>query len=224
MDQEKLAALVKLIMADPRIMELIGSGKGKTDDCCDLTLIETKDMLENLPFEWRAHVYCQERDAGGFLSYEEAVKTEWKQIRIYQPSLNFIAKLALGIADEPILKMIQEKLIEGAENIQLVRLCNLSKIKAESYKRLFQGHLEKIKSFGIKIDDGGFSSAKVEGAACTDKADSMIWQYKALTERDLLDVEKGTVLTVGKKCIITSLAVDMARRKSIQICREGEVI
>ena len=54
-------------------------------------------------------------------------------------------------------------------------------------------------------------------------ADSITWQYKALTERDLLDIEKGSAVTVGRKCIVTSLAVDMARRKSIQICREGEV-
>jgi len=225
MDQEKFAALIKLIMADPRIMELIRSGAGETGDCCDLTLIETGDMLEHLPLEWRGHVYCQERDGSeGLLSYEKAVKPEWKQIRIYQPSLNFIAKLAQGIADEPILKIVQEKLVDGAENIQLVRLSSLSRIKADSYKKLFLGYTEKIRSFGIRMDDEGFSSAKAEGAVCVNKADSMVWQFKALTEKDLLDVEKGTVLTVGKKCIITSLAVDMAKRKSIRICREGEGI
>lgn len=222
MDQENLAALVKLIMADKRIMDLIMNG---TSECGDLTLIENKDIFEGLPFKWRGNVYCQERPDGGdgFLSYDAAVKTEWKQIRVYQPSLNLIAKLALGIADEPLLTVLQEKLIEGAENIELVRLSNLSKVKAESYKKLYLGYVEKIKSFGIKIDDGGLSPVKTLGMACAVNADAMIWRYKALTEKDLLDLEKGTVITVGKKCIVTSLAVDMARRKSIQICREGEV-
>lgn len=214
MEQDKLEALVKIIMADKRIMELIKNVScDGTSHGCDLTLIETKDLFETLPFEWRGNVYCQERPDGGdgFISNEAAAQREWKKIRVYQPSLNAIAKLALGIADEPLLKIIQQKLIEGGENIELLRLCNLSKIKADSYKKLFLGYLEKIKSFGIMINENGITEAPG------------IWQYKALTERDLLDIEKGTILTVGRKCIVTSLAVDAARRKSIQICREGEV-
>ena len=230
MDQEKLAALVRLIMSDKRILDLIG--KGATQECADLTLIETKDLLESLPFQWRGKVYCQEfRDGSdGLISYDEAVKGEWKQIRVYQPSLNLIAKLALGIADEQLLKVIQEKLMEGADNIELVRLCNLSKIKGDSYKKLFLGYVEKLKGFGIKINEDGFKATEADFPTavktrtnCAEQADTSIWHYKALTEKDLLDIEKGTILTVGRKCIITSLAIDMARRKSIQICREGEV-
>lgn len=216
MEQDNLAALVKLIMADKRIMDLIKNGScDGTSQVCDLTLIETNDIFETLPFEWRGNVYCQERPEGGdgFLSYDASAQSEWSQIRVYQPSLNTIAKLALGIADEPLLKIVQQKLMEGGENIEIRPLCNLSKIKADSYKKLFLGYIEKIKSYGIKINEDGFAAA----------AGDFLWQYKALTERDLLDIEKGTVLTVGKKCIVTSLAVDMARRKSIQICREGEV-
>jgi len=217
MEPDKLAALVKLIMADKRIMDLIKNGTcDGTSQGCDLTLIETKDIFETLPFEWRGNVYCPERPDGGdgFLSKEAAAQGEWKKIRVYQPSLNAIAKLALGIADEPLLKIVQQKLMEGAENIELLRLCNLSKIKSDSYRKLFLGYIEKIKSFGIKVSDDGIQAA----------VDPGIWHYKALTERDLLDIEKGTILTVGRKCIVTSLAVDMARRKSIQIFREGEVI
>lgn len=216
MEQDKLAALVKLIMADKRIMELIKNGScDEMSQGCDLTLIETKDIFETLPFEWRGNVCCQELSDGGdgFLSYEAAAKREWSKIRVYQPSLNAIAKLALGIADEPLLKIVQQKLMEGGENIEIRRLSNLSKIKADSYKKLFLGYIEKIKSFGIKISDDGVQAV----------VDAGIWQYKALTERDLLDVEKGSIITVGKKCIVTSLAVDIARKKSIQICREGEV-
>ena len=217
MEPDKIAALVKMIMADKRIMDLIKNGScDGTSQGCDLTLIETKDLFETLPYEWRGNVYCQERPDGGdgFISNEAATQREWNKIRVYQPSLNAIAKLALGIADEPLLKIIQQKLIEGGENIELLRLCNLSKIKADSYKKLFLGYVEKIKSFGIMINENGITAVK---------ADEGIWQYKALTERDLLDIEKGTILTVGRKCIVTSLAVDAARRKSIQICREGEV-
>lgn len=233
MEQDKLAALVKLIMADKRIMDLIKNGTcDGTSEGCDLTLIETKDIFETLPFEWRGNVYCQELTGGGdgFLSYDAAAQRKWNKIRVYQPSLNAIAKLALGIADEPLLKIVQQTLMEGGEKIELRPLCNLTKIKAEPYKKLFLGYAEKIKSYGIKISDDGITAAEGDfptavktRKACSEKADAGIWQYKALTERDLLDVEKGTILTVGKKCIVTSLAVDMARRKSIQICREGEV-
>lgn len=231
MEQDNLAALVRMIMADPRIMELIRNG-GKITDSCDLTLIETKDIFETLPFEWRANVCCQEFPGGGdgLLSFDSAAQREWSRIRIYQPSLNVVAKLAMGIADEPLLKIVQQKLTEGADNIEILRLCNLSKIKADSYKKLFLGYIERIRSFGISVSDDGvqaaegdFPTAVKTRIASGSMADTVTWQYKALTERDLLDIEKGSTITVGKKCIVTSLAVDAARRRSIQICREGEV-
>lgn len=222
MEQEKLASLVKLILADPRIMSFI---KKDMDESGDLTLIETKDIYDSLPLEWGGNVYCQELCHGdhSLLSYETVTQKEWKQVRVYQPSLNFIAKLALGMADEPILKLVQEMLMEGSDNISLVRLCNLSKIKRNSYQKLFLGYLEKIKDFGMKIEDSGFEIASDSSAVCTTKSEINLWQKKALTEKDLLGMENGITLTVNKKCIITSLATDMGRRKSIQICREGEL-
>lgn len=235
MEQDNLSALVKLIMADPRIMALIRNETGDSGGAilsCDLTLIETKDIFETLPFEWRENVFCQELPGGGgFLSFDAAAQREWNRIRIYQPSLNVVAKLALGVADEPLLKIVQQKLMEGAENLELLRLSNLSKIRQDPYKKLFLGYIDKIRSYGIKVSDDGvqaaegdFPTAVKTRKACTETANTVTWQYKALTERDLLDIEKCSVVTVGRKCIVTSLAVDAARRKSIQICREGEVI
>jgi hypothetical protein len=240
MDQEKLAELVKLIMADKRIMELIVN---KAEENCDLTLIETKDRYDTLPLQWRENVYCQElRDGGsGFLSFDSANDKEWKKIRVYQPSLNAVAKLAVGIADETIPMLVQNRLAQGADHIELLRLCSVAEIKSEPYKKLFLGYLEKIRSYGIKVEEDGVqtgenrvqaggdrvqtgeSGCNSSGNPWTGAGNTLDWQYRALTERDLLDVEKGTVVTVGRKCIVTSLAVDQARRKSIQICREGEV-
>jgi hypothetical protein len=230
MDQEKLAELVRLIMADPRLMELIN---GPAKQSGDLTLIESRAVYDSLPLEWRSNVFCQElRDGSdGFLSYDATAAGQWKQIRVYQPSLNFIAKLATGVADEPILQLLQERISEGTDSIELARLCSLSKIKSDSYRRLFNGHLETIRSFGVLVDagipvqaDGKLDKAGGNPATiCPETGTSILWQYKALTEKDLLDMKKGTVLKVGKKCIVTSLAADMVKRKSIQICREGEV-
>ncbi|HWQ78126.1 MAG TPA: hypothetical protein VN381_04880 [Anaerovoracaceae bacterium] len=228
MEQVNLAALVTLIMADKRIQDLIRNG---TNGCHDLTLIETEDIFDTLPFEWRENVYCQEQpiDKERFLSFDAAVRGEWNTVRIYQPSLNVVAKLALGVADEPLLFIVQQMITEGAENIELLRLCNLSRIKAESYKKLFLGYIDKIKSYGIKVSDDGVNTAEGDfptavktRKAYEEKTNAVAWQYRALTERDLLDMEKGSVVTVGRRCIVTSLAVDAARRKEIQICREGE--
>lgn len=230
MDQEKLAELVRLIMADPRLMELIN---GPEKQSGDLILIETRALYDSLPLEWRSNVFCQElRDGSeGFLAYDAAAAGQWKQIRVYQPSLNFIAKLATGVADEPILQLLQERISEGTDPIELVRLCSLSKIKSDSYRKLFNGHLDTIRSFGVLVSTG--MTAQNDGkpgktggnpeSICPETGTSILWQYKALTEKDLLDMEKGTILKVGKRCIVTSLAADMAGRKSIQICREGEV-
>ena len=243
MDQEKITALVKLILSDPRLMELV-SEPGKRDG--SLTMIETRTGYDSLPFPWRCNVFCQELLEGGdgFLSCKQAAGEQWNQIRVYQPSLNFIAKLATGVADEPILELLQSRIAEGAGGIELVRLCCLSKIKAGSYRSLFEGHLNSLRSFGIQVDTGinascgkqsdiGINTSlsnqpdtggRKPGTNCPESDGSILWQYKALTEKDLLDVEKGTILKVGQKCIVTSLAADMAKRKSIQICREGEEI
>ena len=149
MEQDKLAALVKLIMADPRIMALL---KDETGGSCDLTLIENKDIFETLPFEWRENVFCQELPGGGsgFISCDSAEKGEWNRIRVYQPSLNVVAKLALGIADEPLLRVVQQKLMEGAENLELLRLSNLSKIKADSIKSSSSAILTRSRATGSR--------------------------------------------------------------------------
>jgi hypothetical protein len=178
------------------------------------------------------NVFCQELPdgGGGFLSCDAAARREWNRIRVYQPSLNVVAKLALGIADEPLLKVVQQKLMEGAENLELLRLSSLSKIKADSYKktlpRLYRQDQELRDQGQRRRRTGGgrgFPTAVKTRKASGSMADTVTWQYKALTERDLLDIEKGSVVTVGRKCIVTSLAADAAKRKSIRICREGEV-
>lgn len=229
MEQEKLAALVKMIMADPRIMALIG---GSTAESGVLTLIETMERYESLPVEWKGNVFCQEQPEGGSgtICFEAAGKGSWKQVRIYQPSLNFIAKAASGIADEPVLVLLQDLIVAGPGTLELCDLCSVAGIKPEPYKKLFLRHLDTIRSFGIRICEGAASAAARELPAatagqntCSEPAGTILWQWKALTEKDLLDIEKGSVLSVGRKCIVTSLAVDMAKRKSIQICREGEV-
>lgn len=211
MEQEIIAALVKLIMTDPRFLELMKGEPQKEKE--DLILIEKKETYDKLPQDCKAAVYCQEFCQGnhGFLSYEEAVNGKWKNLKLYNPSFNFIAKLALGLADEPILKLFQNQLLEGKGNLELIHVSNLSEIKSVSYRNLFLAYLETIKSFGIKVS----------GAA--DFRDTRLWEKRALTEKDLLNMEPGIVITVDSKCIVTSLAADLAGRKGIQICRKGEI-
>jgi hypothetical protein len=254
MDQEKLAELIRMVLSDRRIQELIRSSLELDGAACqagkvrrELVLLEARSDFENLLPEakadldgmlpaWKTYVCCQDLPEGGgaFISLDQAVKEEWEKIRIYRPSLNLIAKLAAGIADEPVLKLIQEKLVEGSKDVELVCFDQIQRIKAEAYRKLFLGHIERIKSFGIKVvescgsdTDGGFAGTGLGKTASAQSGELkqgpawINWQYKALTERDLLDVEKGAALKIGRKCIVTSLAADMARRKSIRICREG---
>ena len=244
MDQEKLTELIGMVLSDRRIRDLIRSSLAADGATCqagkvrrELVLLEARSDFDNLLPAWKTYVCCQDAPEGGeaFMSFYQAAKEEWEKIRIYRPSLNLIAKLAAGIADEPILKLIQEKLVEGCEIMELVCLDRIQEIKAPAYRKLFLGYIERIKSFGIRNDErcsfdtnresagvGSINTVSAELCALEPGPAWINWQYKALTERDLLDIEKGAALKIGRKCIITSLAADMARRKSIQICREGE--
>ena len=221
-----------------------------------LNAAETSAAMNQLPPMWNENRYCQESPDGcsgghNTLSSEQAAAGSWDLIRVYQPSLSFIAKLATGVADEPLLKLIQQKLAAGSCRIELAELSNIEAIGSAPYRKLFEGYLATLRSFGVSVEEKvqtvkGFSSVQQPAGVSVqsgtpqeiavsgrrlDKTTVLasapapalgLWPYKALTERDLLDIEKGTVLTIGRKCIVTSLAVDMARRKSIGICREGE--
>lgn len=238
MEQEKLAALIQKVLTDPRILALLrnsigdGGSAGISKSGADpsvLNAAETRNALDQMPPLWNGSRYCQELPDGSHgssdtLSSEWAAERCWDVIRVYQPSLNFIAKLATGVADEPLLRLIQQRLAAGGCRIELTELSNVENIGSASYRKLFEGHLVTLRSFGILVQSGSSQAMTVTGTktGLTVSPVPGLWTYKALTERDLLDIEKGTVLTIGRKCIVTSLAADMARRKSIRICREGE--
>lgn len=254
MEQEKLTALIYKILTDPRIQELLSSGmatddgpgsSGSTTVPYILNVAETKAALVQVPPVWNGSRYCQESPDGctgghDALSLEKAAAGSWDLIRVHQPSLNFIAKLATGVADEPLLKLIQQKLAAGSCQIELTELYCVEAIESAPYRKLFENHLVTLRSFGISVQSRSSQMVTVASVpmmngvvaptamqpgtklGLTSSPAPVLWTYKALTERDLLDIEKGIVLIIGRKCIVTSLAADMARRKSIRICREGE--
>lgn len=263
MEQEKLEALIQKILTDPRILELLRNSLEGSAGICKadaessvLNAAETREALDQIPPVWIGKRYCQEFPGGeaschDTLSSEQAAAGSWDLIRVFQPSLSFIAKLATGVADEPLLKLIQQKLAAGSCRIELAELSNIESIGSAPYRRLFEGYLATLRSFGVSVEEKvqtvkGFSSVQQPAGVSVQSGTPQeiavsgrrlgkttvlasapapalgLWPYKALTERDLLDIEKGTVLTIGRKCIVTSLAEDMARRKSIGICREGE--
>jgi hypothetical protein len=137
---------------------------------------------------------------------------------------SFISKSQGGGENVEVLKVLDE-IEEQLENSTRIPMTGKAIIGTE----MFLDYIDKIRSYGIKVSDDGVQAAESDfptavktRKACPEMANTVIWQYKALTERDLLDIEKGSIVNVGRKCIVTSLAVDAARRKSIQICREGE--
>ncbi|MDF3000949.1 MAG: Flavoprotein [Bacillota bacterium] len=253
MEQEKLTALIQKILTDPRILELLqnsigdGGSVGISKSAMEhsvLNAAETRAALDQVPPMWNGSRYCQEFPDGcpgchDALSLEKAAAGSWNLIRVYKPSLNFIAKLATGVADEPLLGLIQQKLAAENCRIELTELSSIETIESAPYRKLFEGHLTTLRSFGISVQSRSSqmvtaaSAPMINGVVAPTSTQPgtkpgltasapALWTYRALTERDLLDVEKGTVLTIGRKCIVTSLAADMARRKSIRICREGE--
>lgn len=145
-----------------------------------------------------------------------------------------LSKLAVGMADEPYVKIAAEAILSGKTIYVLaegIEFCRYKKTAPAEYYKVFETHLDMLKKSGVTVcanaelvsnllqggkksgthlNESGFSEVPEE-TKCISK--------KVITEKDLMELkrEHHSLLQVEKRCIITDLAKEFAQKHNIFI-------
>ena len=227
-NENLIKTLVEAIMKDERFLSLIqnmgqpGFVSGKKT----VYLIEkSKDtsLVSGFPSQ---PTFCQEFLHGdeNYLSENQMMEGKFQHFVLVNPSINLICKLAQGIADEPIAAFLQQRMVHMDGVLSIESMLAVKDIKNPAVGQHVEKQLTILKSYGFSMGEDLSSCPQmdVKQAKIFDSPGTLVWSKRALTEKDMLGIEKNGMITVPPKCIVTSLASDMARRRGIKIYREGE--
>ena len=145
------------------------------------------------------------------VSLEEALrKKNWAKLLIPDCSADTLAKAALGIQDTPFAKLIGWGICNGIPITLSVKYLGFSPQTPSTYRELYQGYLQQLSRYGVKI----LTSYAEQETICFEK--------KLLTDKDVFQLKPNTVLSVGKGTIISPMARDTLKRKQIELKFETE--
>ncbi|KJR44262.1 hypothetical protein UF75_5352 [Desulfosporosinus sp. I2] len=87
-----------------------------------------------------------------WISAEEALtRRDWQTLILPTCSANILAKVALGIRDNPISEVIGRGITEG-KTIELVtEYLGLTRQTPQAYRDLYEGYLQKVQTYGIIV-------------------------------------------------------------------------
>jgi hypothetical protein len=147
-------------------------------------------------------------------------------------TINFAAKMALGIADTPVSALVAYGLINGIPILAVKDAClpenrvrsdRKKSKKPEVYFKMIYGYLSKIEDFGVrmvaveKLGDEATLTWKICNQNESDN--SSILNRRVLTKEDILKAKKSGSfkLSMDRKTIITALAKETADELGVEI-------
>lgn len=159
-------------------------------------------------------------------------------------TMNTVAKIALGIADNLTTNIVQRFIMEelpivasrnAATPEQAYFLEDISEnAPIKNYIHMFHDYLARLEDFGIHLVDAEnidqavlqtkrrLNNAVLTGVSATQDERKTI-DKKVITQSDVMDAKNtGNVLRVHAKSIITPLAVETASTIGVKIIKSGE--
>lgn len=233
-NENLIKTLVETIMKDERFVALLQNTKSAQAVSGDKTLylIEESTDCSLIPGFPAQSVFCQEHQEGaqGYLSCQQIDVAGFSQLVLVNPSYNLICKLAMGIADEPIAMILQKRMAMMDGQLSISSMKHVEEIRNPVFGQYIQKQLGVMQSFGFHVGKTAMKAPTgmppvvpmLKQEPPIQPEGNLLWSKRALTEKDMLGIEKNGAITVAAKCIVTSLASDMARRRGIKIYREGE--
>ncbi|AFQ43584.1 flavoprotein [Desulfosporosinus meridiei] len=173
MNEELIRQIVSRILSDPSLQGLLqGTGhqappsRVKSEALVLLNYVsDFPGVLATLQKRWgethtlrilpsdQAFQAKPELPAGmSWISGEEALgKADWPQVILPTCSANTLAKAALGIRDNPISELIGRGISQGSSIELNTEYLGLTNRTPAAYRELYEGYLEKLKSYGVQI-------------------------------------------------------------------------
>ncbi|KGK82385.1 flavoprotein [Desulfosporosinus sp. HMP52] len=175
MNEELIRQIVSRILSDPSLQGLLqGTGhqappsRVKSEALIILNYVsDFPGVLASVQERWGetytlrilpSDQVCQakpELSAGmSWISAEEALgKADWPKVILPTCSANTLAKAALGIRDNPISELIGQGISQGSSIELITEYLGLTNRTPAAYRELYEGYLEKLKSYGVVIHE-----------------------------------------------------------------------
>jgi hypothetical protein len=253
MNDELMKDLIRQILAEPAFQTMLqgkgikpGSGAERKPDCLvllnyvfDLSTVlnnlqkfwATTDTLYLLPSESVKRLHSDLPESLNWITPQEALeKTGWQSILLPTCSLNTLAKMALGIRDNPFTELIGRGLVQGIPIKLVAGALGLNDQTPPAYRDLYDGYLQKVQGYGVKVYANLTNAGLVETSRESQVANGNIngipqqdilrFTKKFLADKDAYSFPEDSKVLIPQRVIISPLARDTLRMRRIELCQE----
>ncbi len=182
-----------------------------------------------------------------WITAQEAMgKSDWQTLILPACSPNTLAKVALGIRDNPLCEMIGRQISEGKSIEIITDYLGLNARTPLAYRQLYEGYIQKVQSYGAKVSsiiegsNSSFSpvqpiltrpiehpsvtsdqkrSPYEEGTSTLDK---IRFEKKFLGDKQAYGLPEDSKVFVKQGTVISPLARDTLKVRRIELCIEKE--
>lgn len=163
-------------------------------------------------------------------------RRNWQTLLLPACSLNTLAKMALGIRDNPFTEIVGRGIISGIP-IQLVtEFFGLNSQTPLTYSGLYSGYVEKVQTYGVQVyatlEEGhlyepGIHMCEQRTTAITQEQPIrsqvvLRFEKKLLSDKDACGFPEDTRVLIPPRVVISPLARDTLRMRRIELCQERE--
>lgn len=175
-----------------------------------------------------------------WITPQEALsRAAWQSILLPTCSLNTLAKMALGIRDNPSTELLGRGLAQGTPIELITESFGLSDQTPPAYRDLYDGYLQKVQSYGVRVyatldtldREGPFEIQTLREA---DKPiltqpqqvrpvqNVLRFTKKYLADKDAYSFPEDSKVLIPQRIVISPLARDTLRMRRIELCQERE--
>jgi hypothetical protein len=254
MDEEIILRVIKQVLADPRLQTLFQEQPSAAARPELLVLLnyapDLSGVLSEVLGRWGGShtlkVLATDTVMGHkpvlpagmtWVTSQEAFKGCWQRMVLPTCSANTLAKIALGLRDNPASAMAAEGICRGIPVELHTEYLGFTEATPASYRQLYQDYLTRVAGYGVILrgpEQGGDHIMAVPGqqpvlAVPVEKAvektavRTVDWTKRLLTEKDVLTFPTDCVIRLGKSAIISPLAKDMLVRRRVETLMDGDV-
>ena len=168
-----------------------------------------------------------------WIEVEEALTgRDWQTLILPTCSANSLAKVALGIRDNPISEIIGRGITEG-KTIELVtEYLGFTPQTPQAYRDLYEGYLQKVQTYGILVrttlngesptETNKAKVATVNSEPKASQGEAQRFTKKFLGDKQAYGFPEDSKIFVSPGTVISPLARDTLNVRRIELCVEKE--
>lgn len=163
------------------------------------------------------------------IAEEQASVYNWERVIVPNCSVSTYVRIALGLRDDSISKLVGEALLKGITVEIFEPDFGFTPNTPNSYKHLYKNYNQQLQSFGVVITNSIWNVACIEQDSPVKapviqetETKTICFEKKLLGEKDALGLPPNCTLKITKRTVISPLAKDVLKMRKIQLDMNGE--